>query len=304
MSKVVVARYITEEVFKIPKSLDLEDKSKVEEWWVKYNRLHIRTTDGRHLSINGEGCVDSFDYKHPSSIINGVEGVSIESAEDYGYEEEEPDIEPELYDTVMERLIQFPKLDYIKKEDEESEGEKTEPEKWDIKDLIPNEEVKCDDMGVAVQYNEETEGWDALEPYCVECGKPESEVEVNYFTIENEVFICCECNEKKEEENLQPFYQRKFPTKERTRTEAGRKTEFLKHIKTLLNINSSNGVYNVDWDCDDKLYFDTKNPDCRSIKVHYVLRQHKLPYKNKSIFWFEFEVMHKARGSNEDWILL
>jgi len=239
MSKVVVARYITEEVFKIPKSLDLEDKSKVEEWWVKYNRLHIRTTDGRHLSINGEGCVDSFDYKHPSSIINGVEGVSIESAEDYGYEEE-PDIEPELYDTVMERLIQFPKLDYIKKEDEESEGEKTEPEQWELKDLTPNVVEEEEEGKICITcksfqpyskfaetingefvmtneckgcYIEEEEEESQL--YCSDCKKPKSEVEVKKFTIENKVLfcVCCECCESwgklrkpdnEEEEDIEP----------------------------------------------------------------------------------------------------
>jgi hypothetical protein len=223
MSKVVTARYITEEVFKIPKSLDLEDKSKVEEWWVKYNRLHIRTTDVRHLSINGEGCVDSFDYKHPSSIINGVEGVSIESAEDYGYEEEEPDIEPELYDTVMERLIQFPKLDYIKKEDEESEGEKTEPEQWDInKDLTPNEEESeeeeeeeektpcecCEEIDESNRYYEKSDSvWCevcAEQVACKGCGQW-------YFFESTYTDYCCGCKRKMEHEewnNKHPYIDR------------------------------------------------------------------------------------------------
>ena len=121
-----------------------------------------------------------------------------------------------------------------------------------------SEEVEYDNMGVEVKYNKETEGWDALEPYCVECGKPESEVEVNYFTIENEVFVCCDCNEKKEEQNVVTnYYQRKFTTKAKTIKTTQK--ALIKHIKTLLNIKSSNRVYNIDidphWDS-DRLYFD------------------------------------------------
>jgi hypothetical protein len=53
---------------------------------------------------------------------------------------------------------------------------------------------------VKVRWNKETEGWDVLEPYCVECGRPEGECEINHFTIENEVFICCNCFKSEEEE--------------------------------------------------------------------------------------------------------
>lgn len=57
-------------------------------------------------------------------------------------------------------------------------------------------EYEYDDNGVKVVWNKETEGWDCLEPYCRECGKPESDVEVDRFTIENEVFICKDCIKK------------------------------------------------------------------------------------------------------------
>jgi len=88
MSKVVVARYVTEEVFKIPKGLDLEDKSKVKTWYVRYAVLHIILTSGEVLKVTGEGWIDRFDYKHPS-LVNGKECVNIENAADCGIEEEE-----------------------------------------------------------------------------------------------------------------------------------------------------------------------------------------------------------------------
>jgi hypothetical protein len=210
----------------------------------------------------------------------------------------------------------------------ESEGEETEPEKWELKDLIPNEEVKCDDMGVAVQYNEETEGWDVLEPYCVECGKPESEVEVNYFTIENEVFICCECNENKEEDSVVYCFECKNPTTmcdctdysveehfkhtfyTLAKTDNGKKKAFIKHIKNLLNIKSSNRVDNIIWESDietyDTLYFDTKKPDNRHIKVDYrdLDKNKHFPnqaYKNiDATYQIEFDVQYKKYSDNNN----
>ena len=76
----------------------------------------------------------------------------------------------------------------------------TDTEQFKITDLKEcdetdwEEDFEYDDKGVKVRWNKETEGWDILEPYCVECGRPEGDCEVSYFTIENEVFICCECD--------------------------------------------------------------------------------------------------------------
>ena len=41
----VVANYLTESQFKIPDGLDLEDKSIVENWWVKHDTLYIVYAD-------------------------------------------------------------------------------------------------------------------------------------------------------------------------------------------------------------------------------------------------------------------
>jgi hypothetical protein len=61
------------------------------------------------------------------------------------------------------------------------------------------EEEECeflDEYGVRVIWNKETEGWDCIDPYCRECGKPDSDVEIDRFVIENEVFICKGCIKK------------------------------------------------------------------------------------------------------------
>ncbi len=49
--KVVVAKYYIDTLFVIPKGLDLEDKEKVSEWFVRWDTLHIFKTDGEHLEI-------------------------------------------------------------------------------------------------------------------------------------------------------------------------------------------------------------------------------------------------------------
>jgi hypothetical protein len=82
--------------------------------------------------------------------------------------------------------------------DEEIE---TQPEQWELKDLIPNvveeeeEDFEYDDMGVKVKWNKETEGWDALEPYCFGCGRREVECQCEYEYHEEEE------EEKEKEEN-------------------------------------------------------------------------------------------------------
>jgi hypothetical protein len=45
MSKVVIVSYIADAIFKVPKGIDLEDKTQVKEWWVKYCCLHIVFVD-------------------------------------------------------------------------------------------------------------------------------------------------------------------------------------------------------------------------------------------------------------------
>jgi hypothetical protein len=83
MSKVVIVNYTIQEAFKIPASIDLEDKSVVKFWGVKWNKLCIYFVDGTEKEIESEGWIDEFDYKRPTGE------PEIDYANNYGLEEEE-----------------------------------------------------------------------------------------------------------------------------------------------------------------------------------------------------------------------
>ena len=87
-SKVVIVQYSFEEAFKVPKGMDLEDKTQVKEWWVKWNILKIRLVDGTLLEIDPEYGVNNCT-KHPN------EEPTIEDATDYGFESEEEEFDCE-----------------------------------------------------------------------------------------------------------------------------------------------------------------------------------------------------------------
>ena len=84
-SKVLVATFMTQAVFKIPKGLNLYDKTIVKEFYVRYDTLYIEYTDGRTDEIEQEY---NDEPKHPDE-------TNIEDAEDWGidseYEEESED---------------------------------------------------------------------------------------------------------------------------------------------------------------------------------------------------------------------
>ena len=77
-SKVLVATFMTQAVFKIPKGLDLYDKTIVKEFYVRYNTLYIEYTDGRTDKIEEEYNNES---KEPDE-------TNIEDAEDWGIDSE------------------------------------------------------------------------------------------------------------------------------------------------------------------------------------------------------------------------
>ena len=77
--KVVVAHYTATAYFKVPKGVDLEDKSVVEGWFIKWNRLEISYVDGRKEEI--DALYDpEVDYKYPSE-------EQIGNADDYGLDD-------------------------------------------------------------------------------------------------------------------------------------------------------------------------------------------------------------------------
>jgi hypothetical protein len=75
--KVVRVTYSMDDIFKVPANIDLENKTQVEWWEVKYNRLSIKLVDGKVLEI--ESVWDSpfnADWKHPIETV-------IEDASEY-----------------------------------------------------------------------------------------------------------------------------------------------------------------------------------------------------------------------------
>lgn len=67
--KMVIATYTHSEKFKIPEGVDLDDKTQVEDWYVKWNILNITYVDGREEEIEAEGWVEQHDYKHPKDAV-------------------------------------------------------------------------------------------------------------------------------------------------------------------------------------------------------------------------------------------
>lgn len=82
MSKVVVVEYTLNEVFKIPKNINLKDKSVVEYWYVKCNILRIGLVDGTELEIEPEGWINNTEYMNPNE-------QTIQNAKDWGIDEED-----------------------------------------------------------------------------------------------------------------------------------------------------------------------------------------------------------------------
>jgi len=97
-NKVVRVSYTVNDLFCIPKNINLEDKTQVEDWSVKYNVLHIYLTNGKELEISNLGWIENFDYKYPSDTeIIDAEDVCIddddEAFEEVDLKEEEEECE-------------------------------------------------------------------------------------------------------------------------------------------------------------------------------------------------------------------
>lgn len=77
MSHVLVARYTTEFVFKIPEGVVLTN----ENHWIKWNTLHITLPDGKEIEIEHSLEVEP-DFKHPDS-------TEVQSADDWCLDDED-----------------------------------------------------------------------------------------------------------------------------------------------------------------------------------------------------------------------
>lgn len=81
---VIVAEYKVTSTFVIPKDIDIDDKEQVENYYVKWDILHIEMVDGRTLRIEPYESASNYDLKHPDDI-------TMQSAEEYGVDEDYKD---------------------------------------------------------------------------------------------------------------------------------------------------------------------------------------------------------------------
>jgi hypothetical protein len=82
----IIANYSISEKFIIPKGLDLNNKSLVEYYTVKWNTLYIKLrNDEKLIEVQAEGWIHDFDYKFADTI----EEVAEEEAEEEEEEDEE-----------------------------------------------------------------------------------------------------------------------------------------------------------------------------------------------------------------------
>jgi len=92
--KVVRVSYTVDDIFCVPDNINLEDKTQVDFWCVKYNTLHVGFVSGQEITINSQNWIEGFDYKYPSN-----DEKEILDAEELGLEDnnelfEPVDIEP------------------------------------------------------------------------------------------------------------------------------------------------------------------------------------------------------------------
>ena len=88
---IIRATYTAEDIFKIPPHIDLENKSQVKYWFVKWNILTINLTDGDCIEISSEYDEPSnFDWKSPDeTALLPDEGEYCLDWSEYEEEEEE-----------------------------------------------------------------------------------------------------------------------------------------------------------------------------------------------------------------------
>ena len=79
--QVIVAVHHTERFFKIPEGLDLEDKTVVKKWIVKWGVLYITYVNGREEEIDFE-YEDDDGSKYPDAVIEDADHYDIEYEED------------------------------------------------------------------------------------------------------------------------------------------------------------------------------------------------------------------------------
>jgi len=75
---VIVAEYKVSSTFVIPEGIDIHDPEQVEEFWVRYDVLHIQMTDGREFTVEPYMSAKDSDFKIPDDIEVGSEDIEEE----------------------------------------------------------------------------------------------------------------------------------------------------------------------------------------------------------------------------------
>ena len=83
--KCVKVSYHHYDCFVVPKNINLEDKTQVKEWWVKYNTLHILLTNGKHIEIESQGWDNNYKYPDEQELLEYDEVGCIDE-DDEGFE--------------------------------------------------------------------------------------------------------------------------------------------------------------------------------------------------------------------------
>jgi hypothetical protein len=81
---VIVAEYKVYSTFVIPEGIDIHDIEQVEEFWVKYDVLHIAMKDGREITVEPYMSAKDYDFKRPddTTFESAVENVVDEDYKD------------------------------------------------------------------------------------------------------------------------------------------------------------------------------------------------------------------------------
>lgn len=86
--KVVKVSYWSNDVFLVPKNINLEDTKQVKFWGVKYNELHIVLVNGKEFSIDSQGWLENADYKYPDGDAEILDADELDiDKEEKGFNE-------------------------------------------------------------------------------------------------------------------------------------------------------------------------------------------------------------------------
>ncbi len=196
--KIVCATYICESHFSIPDGLDLNDKTKVESWGVKWDRLWIQYVDGTEEDINATyEAQECEDWKRPNKalIVDPIGDVD----EYYPDDEEESDDEDEGYN-------QYEVEGFLTKEDYENDKDPEECDAFPLGDeglkeaheffdsLVKNEDEEEDEdyAVIVIKKMKEGEVEEIVKKYEKEEGEfnPECEICGDYMSdVEEEDYV-------------------------------------------------------------------------------------------------------------------